>query len=254
MSLSKEPVFSELRNHFVCGYRDIANEKYAGNSGAHDLKGQAIETSNGAGSHNIQMFVLAADGTVLHCMPGYWNPQDLGSELRLAEQLGNVWQDAGLSLDQKKRDFARMQLDHLRRHSKELVARSQMQGFDKHHELMKGKASDALRYVPQAGEFAEGKVPEEVYKTTDEIMHERMSKRPFVAYASFDTGKYADYGTHYYDKHEDNLDEAGKSIDPDAKVVTMREVLNKQRARNTVSARSAPHVQVKTYGTLRRMN
>lgn len=264
MSLSKEPAFSLLRNKFVCGYKDISNEPYSGNSGAHSTNGNAVETTNGAGSHNIQMFIMDADGTVLHCLPGYWNPDDLSGELRLAERLDSVWKDNSMSLEQKKAQFSRMQMDHFRQHSKELTARSHMQGFDKQHELTKG-SSDTIRLAacsggscPNSGNWDE-RGADDMVKTTDEIMHERMSKRPFVAYTSFDTGKFADYGTHFYDKHEDSLDESGKNTEPEAKMVTMREVLARQNhigrgggGRGRAQGHGhVPRLQVKTYGRLR---
>ena len=256
MSLSKEPVFSILHNNFVCAYKDISNESYAGNSGAHSTNSNAVETTNGAGSHNIQMFVMDTDGTVLTCMPGYWNPDDLASELRLAESLDRVWKDNSISAEQKQTAFSRMQMDHFRHHSTEEIARSHMQGFDKQHELMRKGFSDTLRMAPSANAMMEGGVTkeEDLVKTTDEIMHERMSKRPFVSYSKFDTGHFADYGTHFYDKHEDNLDaETGKNIEAEAKLTTMRDVISRGRQQHhgASSSSSGPHVQVKTYGTLR---
>ncbi len=272
MSLSKEPVFSELRNHFVCGYRDISSEPYSGNSGAHSVNGQAVDTTNGAGPHNIQLFVMAPDGTVLHCLPGYWNPNDLAAELKLAQRIGSIWQNNSMSLEQKKIQFSKMHLEHFRSHSKETIARSQMQGFDKHAELARGKNADTVRLASVAmatcsdgsceSEAArKGEDPDKeelVVKSTDEIMHERMSKRAFMAYTAFDTGKFSDYGTHYYDKHEDALDEHGKMMASETgegppHTATMRDVIAKahprvhhQRASNA-SARSC----VKTYGQLR---
>jgi hypothetical protein len=254
VSLSKEPAFSLLHNDFVCGYKDISNEPYAGNSGAHSTNANAVETTNGAGSHNIQMFIMDADGTVLHVLPGYWNPSDLAGELRLAQQLETVWHNQNISLVQKKEQFSRMQIDHFKHHSKELVARSHMQGFDRSHELARKGFSDTLRMAPGAISAQEG--GDDLVKTTDEIMHERMSKRPFVSYAKFDTAQFADYGTHFYDKHEENLDETGKNINPEAKVVTMQEVNHKQRAWQGQtygggSGGRVPHMQVKSYGVLR---
>lgn len=256
MSLSKEPTFSLLRNHFVCGYRDISNEPYAGNSGVHATNGNAIETTNGAGPHNIQMFVMAADGTVLHCMPGYWNPSDLAGELQLAERIGAVWQDRSMTVEQKKAQFARMQMDHFKQHPKELVARSHMQSFDRKHELERKGYTDTIRMSASHVSWQEG--GDDLVKTTDEIMHERMSQRPFVAYSSFDTGKFADYGTHFYDKHEDALDENGKMASEEEgekhRSQTMRD-LNRPRGRHGGGFRGSGHVpqmQIKTYGTLRK--
>ena len=279
MSLSKEPVFSELRNHFVCGYRDISSEPYSGNSGAHAVNGQAVDTTNGAGPHNIQLFVLDADGTVLHCLPGYWNPEDLARELKLAQRIQTVWQDKSMSIQQKKTQFARLQTDHFREHSKETIARSQMQGFDKHAELARGRGADTVRLASsdpdcisgtcsgsmppenEKGDRVSSKLPGEelVVKSTDEIMHERMAKRPFMAYTAFDTGKFSEYGTHYYDKHEDALDENGKMTsepgDPPPHQATMRDVIA-SKSRTHQRPHSAHHQisgrnSVKTYGQLR---
>lgn len=273
MSLSKEPVFSELRNHFVCGYRDISSEPYSGNSGAHSVNGQAVDTTNGAGPHNIQLFVMAPDGTVLHCLPGYWNPNDLAAELKLAERIGSIWQTKAMSLEQKKIQFSRLQLEHFRTHSKETIARSQMQGFDKHAEIARGKGADTVRLVTAsmcadgscdseaARKAAEDPDKEElVVKSTDEIMHERMSKRAFMAYTAFDTGKFSDYGTHFYDKHEDALDEHGKMMASEPgegppKSATMRDVIARshprQNHRPRATASTSAKTCVKTYGQLR---
>ena len=257
MSLSKEPAFSNLRNRFVCGYRDISNEPYAGNSGVHATDGNAIETTNGAGPHNIQMFVMAPDGTVLHCMPGYWNPNDLAGELTLAEHLGSVWQDRSMSLEQKKTQFARMQMEHFKQHPHDLVARSHMQGFDRKHELERKGYKDTVRMAanPNAVDWQDG--GDDLVKTTDEIMHERMAQRPFVAYSRFDTGKFADYGTHFYDKHEDTLDENGRKLNPEEEgghMATMKDLSRPHGGGHRAAGGGGhvPHMQVKTYGTLRK--
>ena len=41
----------------------------------------AVGTTNGAGGHNVQIFVLSPDGVVLHALPGFWHPEDLVREL-----------------------------------------------------------------------------------------------------------------------------------------------------------------------------
>ncbi len=68
MTLCQEPLFSLLKNYFVCGYKDITGQDYAGSSGHHGKTGKAVKTSNGAGPRNLQLFVLAKDGTVLTCI------------------------------------------------------------------------------------------------------------------------------------------------------------------------------------------
>lgn len=216
-----------------------------------------METTNGAGPHNIQLFVLDPDGTVLHCLPGYWNPSDLDAELKLAERLDSVWQDRSLSQAQKKAQFSRMQVDHFRQHSRETTARSHMQSFDRKHELSRGY-TDTVRMAanPHALSWQEG--GDDLVKTTDEIMHERMSSRPFVSYSQFDTGKFVDYGTHFYDKHEDSLSEDGRKMEdePGHRGQTMSDLKrpHRQMHRNGSQGGHVPRVQVKTYGSMRTRN
>ena len=187
MSLSEDPTFSALQSKFVCGWRDIKNEPWCGISGRYDPDNGAAWTTNGAGPHNIQLFMLSADGAVLHCLPGYWETHDLASEIKLAEDLNNVWTNGSLSREEKDRRFREMQLQHLKDHPREMVARSQMQGFDKKFEEKRKEVSTCFT--------RDGEV-----KTTDKIMHERMAARPFVAFEKCDIEKYVDYGRQKYDK------------------------------------------------------
>ena len=53
----------------------------------------------------------------------------------------------------------------------------------------------------------------QAFKTTDQIMHERMVRRPFVAYNKFDVAKYAEYGRPLYDKSENFRNENGQFVD-----------------------------------------
>jgi len=211
VSLSNEPVFSLLKDQFICGYKDIEGKGYAGSSGKHLPTGQAVDTSNGAGPHNIQIFVLAADGTVLHCLPGYWHAEDLATELQFAQQLNKVWQDQKLSIQQKDQLFSQMQLAHLKDHSRAERNRSHMQGFDvlfeKDHRLA---STDVFYHNPI--DPRTGKLDNRLVKTTDVIMHERMAARPFEPYKMFDTAVYSDYGKPMYDKEEDFRDASGQVV------------------------------------------
>ena len=187
MSLSEEPTFSALQSKFVCGWRDIKDEPWCGVSGRYDPDNGAAWTTNGAGPHNIQLFMLSADGVVLHCLPGYWETHDLAGEIKLAEDLNKVWTNGSLSREEKDRRFREMHLKHLKDHPAEMVARSQLQGFDKKFEEKRREVSTCFT--------KEGEI-----KTTDRIMHERMAARPFVTFEQFDVQKYTDYGRQKYDK------------------------------------------------------
>jgi len=198
VSLSQEPTLSALNKYFVCGVRDITSESYAGASGRHDNFGNAVVTTNGAGPHNIQIFMLAADGTVLNCLPGYWSPQDLYREISLAYQLNQIWQNPSLSIGDKQMYFRTMQLAHIQQHAAAMSRRSHMQGFDLRYEKEHRPNSD----------FFSG-YPNDRAKTVDVVMHQRMAARPFVGYEHFDVANYCDYGKPMYDKEEDFRDSSG---------------------------------------------
>jgi hypothetical protein len=208
VSLSQEPALSTLKNYMVCGYKDISGEPYAGMSGRHDRDGNAVQTTNGAGPHNIQMFIMSGDGTVLTCLPGYWAPQDLVYEVQFANQLNKVWTDPHLSRAQKDQTFTQLHLAHSEQHPRGMVSRSHLQGFDAMFEAQKLN-SDAIKNPTMLASYeswgpnANGHFPMQAFKTTDVLMHERMAKRPFVAYNRFDVAAYSDYGKWQYDKEED---------------------------------------------------
>jgi hypothetical protein len=205
VSLSQDPAFGALKDRFVCGYQDITGKSYAGRSGIHPIGGNAIRTTNGAGPHNLQLFMLAADGTVLHCLPGYWDPADLVHEMELADALHAVWRDGALSPADKDARFRDLQTAHVDGHSFGMVRRSRMQAFDQKFEARRRlETSDAIVDRDAAAAAGRrGRPPQHAFKTTDRLVHERMAARPFRAYEAFDTAEYVDYGRPKYDKRED---------------------------------------------------
>lgn len=253
MSLSQEPVFSLLRDEFVCGYRDITGEDYAGVSGEHATTGNAIQTTNGAGPHNLQLFMLAPDGTVLHCLPGYWHPQDLAHEMELAYKLKLVWDDKNLTRGQKNDMFRQMQMAHLQEHSMQMVMRSKMQSFDQKYEAKNRRnSSDTIKNPSMLVNYSkEMPVPQQAFKTTDQIMHERMARRPFVAFNHFDVAAFSDYGRPKYDKKEDMRTADGKIAGMDGNQIgqmggngqMMRRMQRQQRMRlNRPGNSTTPYV------------
>lgn len=190
-----------LRSEFVCGYTDISNKKYAGASGKHSPTENAVHTTNGAGPHNIQIFVLSHDGTVLHCLPGYWKPQDLHQELVFAKAVNEVWKNKNLTVPQKRIMFSELNMAHIEEHDKGLSKRSKMQGFDLIHEGKHNPNSDFF-YNPAKVDRQTGRTSKDNVKTVDIVMHERMAQRPFVQFEHFDADVYSSYGKPMYDKHE----------------------------------------------------
>ena len=207
-------MFTALKNDFVCGYKDIENKSYAGSSRKHSPSGQAVDTTNGAGPHNIQIFVMTPDGIVLTCLPGFWHSEDLANELALAERLNEVWIDPNLSREQKNERFSEMQLKHLNEHSIAERRRSQMQHFDVAYEKDKRfRTSDVFNRTlidPRNADL--NNLPSYAIKTCDVIMHQRMSSRPFVPYSEFDVAAFSDYGKPMYDKNEDSIAADGSHI------------------------------------------
>lgn len=209
MSLSQEPAFTNLKKYFVCGYTDITSQSYAGISGRHERQGNATVTTNGAGPHNLQLFMLSPDGTVLHCLPGYWDPRDLVQEMKFAWQLNKVYTDSSLNRNQKNQLFQQMQLAHINQHPVQMTRRSHMQGFDQQYEAQyKLHNSDTILDTKLAKQGMEesGHPPGLAFKTCDVILHERMAKRPFMPFQRFDVANFSDYGKPRYDKNENNID------------------------------------------------
>lgn len=209
MSLSQEPAFTALKNYFICGTRDITGEPYAGMSNLHDNFGNAVPTTNGAGPHNVQLFMLSPDGIVLNVLPGYSAPQDLVYEMQFAAQLNQVWTNPRLSRSQKDVLFQRMHIAHAREHPPQMSQRSHLQGFDAMYEADNhAGTSDFIKDHKAAEAYMDSgqkHLPPNMFKTTDQVMHERMAKHGFVAYQNFDVASFANYGKQKYDKNEDAL-------------------------------------------------
>ena len=202
MTLSNDAVLNVLKNQSICGFRNIKGEPWAGKSGHHDTDAPAVLTTNGAGPHNVQMFFLSPDGTVLHCLPGFWSPADLLPEIQLALNLNRVWINGNATLDKKQKLFRQAQLSHFLQHPKQTVERSHLQNFDAKHEKQdadsdfKVKESDSLHRQFRLARNSN-------LKTTDQVVHERMAQRPFVNYENFDVEELTDYGKIRYDKKEE---------------------------------------------------
>jgi hypothetical protein len=94
VTLSNDIVLNILKKQFVCGFKNITGEPYAGKSGKHDPDSPAVLTTNGAGPHNVQIFMLSSDGTGTALLAGLLVPRRPrlrnavrhGSEPHLAER------------------------------------------------------------------------------------------------------------------------------------------------------------------------
>jgi hypothetical protein len=206
VTLSNDILLNILKNQFVCGFKNITGEPYAGKSGKHDPDSPAVLTTNGAGPHNVQIFMLSFDGTVLHCLPGYWTPEDLIHEMQFAMNMNRIWKNDSLPLEKKQKLFQQANLQDIRLHSLAMRQRSHLQSFDAKEERQ--KADSDFKYKPgdyHPPLYVVGKhkmVKQSDLKIVDQVVHERMAQRPFITYENFDVEKFSDYGKLRYDKHE----------------------------------------------------
>jgi hypothetical protein len=211
VTLSHDALIRTLNSKFVCGFKNIKDEPYCDKSGKHDPNTPAVVTTNGAGLHNVQIFVLNSDGIVLHCLPGFWTPGDLLYELQFAQSLDRIWKDPLLSQEVKDKRFKEANLKHARAHPLDMRTRSHLQGFDEKKERKKAESD----FKVQAGQQPAVLVTKRGLKlsdmkTVDQVVHERMAQRPFVPYEEFDVAVFVDYGQLRYDKHENDPSGLGK--------------------------------------------
>ncbi|RTZ93201.1 MAG: hypothetical protein DSY81_10725 [Bacillota bacterium] len=191
MTLSEPKLLAVLEKQFVCGWRNIqGKEAYAGKSHDHPVASTALQTSNGSGGRNVQMLFIAPSGMVLHCLPGYWDPDGMMHEIEFILELAKL-EASDLPLLEKRDQFQLSHLNHAANHSEQMVADSYLQGFDK------------MREEKQEGSDFRRKTDGDVRRTVDQVMHERMARRPFIPIERFDIGTVVDYGTRFYDKGGD---------------------------------------------------
>ncbi len=206
MTLSHDVLIRTLNREFVCGFKNIKDEPYCGKSGKHDPNTPAVVTTNGAGPHNVQIFILNADGIVLHCLPGFWTPDDLLYELQFAQALNRLWKEPQLSREAKDKRFTAANLLHAAHHSLAMRSRSKLQGFDEKKERRKSESDFKVQpgQKPTVLVTNRGGLKVSDMKTVDQVVHERMAQRPFLPYEEFDVASYVDYGQLRYDKHEND--------------------------------------------------
>ncbi|MCA8941782.1 MAG: hypothetical protein KDB80_04415 [Planctomycetes bacterium] len=215
-----------LRTDFVVGWKNIRREDYVGYSCGYDRRQTAVATTNGAGPRNTQIFVLSPDLVVLHALPGFWHPDDLARELRFAKRIAKLWEDQGKSVETKTRMYRRMHRREVYTQSPETYARSTWQNFDAHFERHRGQSERRDTFLRDAnGEPVTEANGTWRMKPINVLVHERMSRRPFVAWDDFDLDAFVDYGTLHYDNN--------RGVDRRHREFRGQERLKKQRERAT---------------------
>ncbi len=242
MSLPTEQVFLQLKEDWIVGWHNIEHESHIGQSFGYTDKQTSIGTTNGAGPHNIQIFMLSPDLVVLHALPGFWHPEDLARELRFGQKMLALWHDDKLSRAEKKRQFCSMQMAELKSHPRVTFERSGWQDFDlrvEHAKYQRGMKRDTFLCNADGSVKTNG-LGKPVMKPTNQLVHERMARRPFVKYSKFDVNRFADYGTPFYDNNL-RVDGRGKTFAPTRRMpqvqVQLRKQLQKQMAKKLTKPR-----------------
>ena len=211
-------MFERLQSDFVVGWKNIYRADFVGFSNAYRATETSVGTTNGAGPHNVQIFILSPDLVVLHALPGFWHPDDLARQLDFAKVLARLWEDQDRTREQKDDMFRRLQLAELSRQPAETFARSTWQGFDSRVEAQK-------REVQGFRDTFIGNGPQ--MKPINMLVHERMAQRPFVPFREFDVEAFIDYGKMYYDLNA-RVDGKGKDF-PGQKSRQKRQALRDRR-------------------------
>lgn len=222
----------ELQSQWIVGWKNIITESYVGDSHGYTCEETSVGTTNGAGGRNVQLFMIAPDGVVIHALAGFWHPEDLLRELRFARQkLLPLWQDPTLPRDVKDRTYANLHALEVAGHSRATRMRSSWQGFDAKNELARFEEQGSRDTVALD---AEGQPIEKgngyQLKTLDVLVHERMAARPFVPFADFDVMAFADYGRRYYDNNK-KVDGEGETFMTPSRVAKAEKKAARQRRR-----------------------
>ncbi len=192
-----------LQSDFVLGWKDIIREDYVGRSFGYSSRQTSVGTTNGAGPHNVQIFILSPDLVVLHALPGFWHPEDLARELRFAKVLHCLWRSKNHTWVQKRKIYRRLQLAEARHHPKETYARSTWQPFDENRERARLRQGprDTFQCSDQGYLLADvrGNL---MMKPINALVHERMAKQGFVWFDDFDIAAFIDYGNLFYDNNQ----------------------------------------------------
>jgi hypothetical protein len=202
VSLPDDAVYPILKHDFVLGWKNIRREDYVGASFGYTKSHSCVGTTNGAGSHNVQIFVLSPDLVVLHALPGFWHPEDLARELQFAKVLLRLWEDDTRTDAEKRAMYRRLQLTELRYQPAAMYARSDWQEFDKTREgsALAGKDRDTFRHTKD-GKVKRSASGAPILKALNVLTHERMAQRPFLKFEEFDFARFIDYGRKFYDNN-----------------------------------------------------
>lgn len=218
----------------MVAWRNIKREDYVGYSYGYSPRQHAVGTTNGAGAHNLQILVLAADGVVVHALPGFWHPEDLARELVFARMMHRLWTDPDRDADEKLRMYDRLHQIELRNTPDATVARSAWQSFDQHEERLRLERDPSRdTAIRDANGGIQGLVP------LHRLFRERLRAQPFRRIDEFDVAAFVDHGRYHYDLNH-QVDDPATTFSGQERLrrLRAREAEVEERARQREAARS----------------
>jgi len=188
VTLPNKNVMPLLRNNFVMAFKNIDGKtRYAGKSNKHMPTMAAQKIYNCTAAKNIQMFILTEDGKIVHCLPGFWDVKPFIAEVQFAMKLNKIYKSK-MSIADRNEKFLDAHLTHALHHDAKTIGASKHQGFDK-------------KYLERTGnkDFQRAKgFQSKGLKRSDQVMHERMAERPFLAFEKFNVAKFVEMGRRVY--------------------------------------------------------
>lgn len=180
-----------LNKNFVCTWKNIQGKtSYAGSSNIHLPQYAAQEVETCAGHHNVQMFFMTSDGKIVNCLPGYWSPKSFLEEANLALTLNKNYVQIR-SVAKRNDQFLDLHLNQALVYDQHTQERSRLTGFDQAF-LENKKETD---FKSKQG-FLPGS-----FKSTIQVVHERMAERPYLDFEAFDVPSFIEMGTKQYSYH-----------------------------------------------------
>jgi hypothetical protein len=200
LTLANDVVFARLRDQFVLGYANIERQPYVGLSQGYEPDQTAMGATNGSGGRNLQLAILAADGTVMLALPGFWHALDLLSTLDLAVELHRLHGSAEHSHEQKLAMARSKHETFLKRIGAGMSARSAWQNRDVVAERDRSDLGmrDTYQRDPAGGPLR-NEVGQIELRPLLQVLHERVGVLRFTAIAAMPWEALVDYGHPQFD-------------------------------------------------------
>jgi len=138
-------------------------------------------------SRSKQGLHVQAVSKIVHCLPGFWDVKPFIAEVQFAMKLNKIYKSK-MSIADRNEKFLDAHLTHALHHDAKTIGASKHQSFDKNYLERTGNKD----FQRAKGFQSKG------LKRSDQVMHERMAERPFLAFEKFNVAKFVEMGRRVY--------------------------------------------------------